>query len=93
MPGSGGVELSSHSMLTASSRSRPIPAPRDGPADLDIGHFRSFTTRKDTVAYEDRFVSILEIAEGVRAPTLAGPTAPVPAGRSSSTGQEEFVIV
>ena len=48
------VALSSHSMFAARSRSHPIRFPGDEPADLDIGHFRSFATRKDSVAYEDR---------------------------------------
>ncbi|MBC2644366.1 MULTISPECIES: enoyl-CoA hydratase [unclassified Rhodococcus (in: high G+C Gram-positive bacteria)] len=40
-------------------------------AGSDIAHFRSFANGEDGVAYEDRFVSILELLEGVRVPTLA----------------------
>ncbi|WAM19198.1 enoyl-CoA hydratase [Rhodococcus sp. JS3073] len=40
-------------------------------AGSDIAHFRSFVGGEDGVAYEDRFVSFLEILEGVRVPTLA----------------------
>ncbi|MEN0139333.1 MAG: enoyl-CoA hydratase [Rhodococcus sp. (in: high G+C Gram-positive bacteria)] len=40
-------------------------------AGSDIGHFRSFTGGADGVAYEDRFVSVLQRLEGVRVPTLA----------------------
>jgi enoyl-CoA hydratase/carnithine racemase len=40
-------------------------------AGSDIAHFRSFTTGEDGVAYEERFVSVLEALETVHVPTLA----------------------
>lgn len=40
-------------------------------AGSDIAHFRTFTDGADGVAYEDRFVQVLERLEQVRVPTLA----------------------
>ncbi|MEN0138700.1 MAG: enoyl-CoA hydratase [Rhodococcus sp. (in: high G+C Gram-positive bacteria)] len=40
-------------------------------AGSDIAHFRSFTDGEDGVAYENRFVAVLEQLEQMRVPTLA----------------------